>query len=48
MKCQDLFSLKNKKKNIFEGRLLQSLLGAIRVKNIFKLLLFNQNDAQCK
>ena len=31
MKCQDLFSLKNKKIN-FECRLLQILLGALRVK----------------
>ena len=30
MKCQDLFSLKNK--NFFECRLLQILLGALRVK----------------
>ena len=30
MKCQDLFSLKNKKK--FECHLLQILLGALRVK----------------
>ena len=35
MKCQDLFSLKNKKKKKkFECRLLQILLGALRV-NIF-------------
>ena len=31
MKCQDLFSLKNKKRK-FECRLLQILLGALRVK----------------
>ena len=31
MKCQDLFSLKNKKKKFFECRLLQILLGALRV-----------------
>ena len=33
MKCQDLFSLKNKKK-IFECRLLQILLGALRVNSL--------------
>ena len=33
MKYQDLFSLKNKKKN-FECRLLQILLGALRVKSL--------------
>ena len=33
MKCQHLFSLKNKKKKSFEFRLLQILLGALRVKH---------------
>ena len=33
MKCQDLFSLKHKKNPIFECRLLQILLGALRVKD---------------
>ena len=33
MKCQDLFSLKNKKKIFFEYRLLQILLGALRVNS---------------
>ena len=32
MKCQDLVSLKNKKK-VFECRLLQILLGALRVNS---------------
>ena len=32
MKCQDLFSLKNKKKKNLECHLLQILLGALRVK----------------
>ena len=35
MKCQDLFSLKNqKKRNITECHLPQSLLGALRVNSI--------------
>ena len=33
MKCQDLFSLKNEKKKL-ECRLLQILLGALRVKSM--------------
>ena len=33
MKCQDLFSLKKKKKNFFECYLLQILLGALRVNS---------------
>ena len=35
MKCQDLFSLKNKKKNLFGCRLQQILLGALQVKTDF-------------
>ena len=31
MKCQDLFSLKNKKKNNLECHLLQILLGALSI-----------------
>ena len=42
MNCQDLFSLKNKKKkNNFECRLLQILLGALRVKGE------NENTKRC-
>ena len=37
MKYQDLFSLKNKKKKFFECRLLQILLGALRVNPDFKI-----------
>ena len=40
MKCQDLFSLKNKKK--FECRLLQILLGVLRV-NIFALVFIHNS-----
>ena len=40
MKCQDLFPLKNKKKNKKNCRLLQILLGALRVNsfNVFMLI----------
>ena len=49
MKCQDLFSLKNKKKN--ECRLLQLLLGALMVKVTLSILTLPSDfciDAFCR
>ena len=43
MKCQDLFSLENTKTN-FECRLLQIMLGALRVKAAFQLFCYFYGD----